>query len=194
MANVSAFRDSSLSENTCIINLNQLSSLIQQWTESVNDLVLACKQVSDAHRDLSCLSSIQHLPPDLDRDLWLNSLKLKLGSSVERSFDLMSRLRSITLDVFEAIEVLERELCSIARTRKAQNNWTQLSWCTSLIGQFRSALANECDAIGLYHMRTVFANDEVHIPSTPLVFEPDLPVISKLWSESYLPAFRILVP
>ncbi|TPP62818.1 hypothetical protein FGIG_07461 [Fasciola gigantica] len=169
------------------------SSSIQLWKGELDQLIQSCKQVSDAHRDLDCLGSANFLPFDIDLHVWTNSLKCKLGSALENSFEAMNRLRTASLNVLERIESLEIVLCPSIGLPDLPDNWAHISNCLSLLNRFRTELANECDAIGLYHLRAVFKNDDSHSPSVLPPFDPNLSVIWKLWMELYLPVLRTAV-
>ncbi|CAH8507344.1 unnamed protein product [Schistosoma margrebowiei] len=151
------------SDNSCRYadHMQIISNAVQEWDSAFISLTKSCKHLYESRKENNLLVDVQPcfsfpILNELIETRLSNSMKLAVGKYQEKSFDARDKFNHSTDHLFSVLNSFAEAVINHYVLNSRLPKVISIQNILNVINSFKNMLADECDAIGLFHFKQVF--------------------------------------
>ncbi|CAH8509787.1 unnamed protein product [Schistosoma rodhaini] len=151
------------SDNSCgyTDHMQIISKAVREWDSAFISFTKSCKHLYESRKENNLLVDVQpcfSLPilNELIETRLSISMKLAVGKYQEKSFDARDKFDHSTDHLFSALNSFAETVTNHYALNSRLPKVVPIQHILNVINSFKSMLADECDAIRLFHFKQIF--------------------------------------
>ncbi|CAH8484599.1 unnamed protein product [Schistosoma turkestanicum] len=181
-------------------HIQTISKAIREWESAFNLFTKSCKRLYESRKEDSLLADVQPYfsLPILNEliETRLNvSTKLAVGKYQEKSFDARDKFNHSTDYLFSALNSFVETILNHQYILNSRHSYKAVSIqnILNVIDSFKNMLADECDAIKLFHLKQIFGNSFKTDDKWTSYFPSSDPLSKRIWCNDFIVQLNNLV-